>query len=49
MSHPVKSLGVAETRMFGWAAVEEVETRCSANARANRRVTELLVSRGGGV
>ena len=34
--------------MFGWAAVEEVETRCSANARANRRVTELLVSGGGG-
>ena len=34
--------------MFGWAAVEEVETHYSANARANRRVTELLVSGGGG-
>ena len=34
--------------MFGWAAVEEVETHYSPNARANRRVTELLVSRGGG-
>ena len=33
--------------IFGWAEIEEVGTRCSANARANRRVTELLVSGGG--
>ena len=33
--------------MFGRAEIEEVGTRCSANARANRRVTELLVSGGG--
>ena len=33
--------------MFGWAAVEEVGTRYSPNAGADRRVTELLVSGGG--
>ena len=33
--------------MFGWAAVEEVVTRYSPNAGADRRVTELLVSGGG--
>ena len=35
--------------IFGWAEIEEVGTRYSANARANRRVTELLVSGGGGL
>ncbi len=33
--------------MFGWADLEEVETRYSANARANKRAKELLVSGGG--
>ena len=33
--------------LFDWADLEEVETRYSANARANRRVRELLVSGGG--
>jgi len=30
--------------MFGWAHIEAVETRYSANARANKRVSELLIS-----
>jgi len=33
--------------LFAWAAIEEVETRYSANARATRRVRELLVSGDG--
>ena len=35
--------------MFSRAEIEEVGTRCSANARANRRVTELPVPGGGGL
>ncbi len=30
--------------LFAWADIEEVETRYSANARATRRVRELLIS-----
>ncbi len=33
--------------MFGWATIDEVETRYSVNAKANRRVGELLVSGDG--
>jgi len=33
--------------LFAWAEIAEVETRYSANARANRRVRELLISGGG--
>ncbi len=30
--------------LFHWAAIEEIETRYSANAKANKRVRELLIS-----
>ncbi|WP_419737921.1 DNA adenine methylase [Ruegeria sp.] len=38
----------AEIReIFAWADCEEVETRYSANAKASKRVSELLISGGG--
>ena len=33
--------------LFGWAQIEAVETRYSANARATRRAAEVLVLGGG--
>ncbi len=35
--------------LFAWAGIEAVETRYSANAKANRRVSELLVSGDKGI